>query len=77
MKPVPIPEARRLANATGATRLMVISLDDAGNYAFTTFGRTKAQCRALADWADENAMHVAYRMAQETEDHAELTGERE
>jgi hypothetical protein len=61
MKPVAISDARRLANATGATRLLVVSIDDAGNYAFTTFGRTKAQCRALAEWADENAMHVSLK----------------
>lgn len=69
MKPVPIPEARRLANETGATRLMVISIDDEGRYAFTTFGRTKAQCRAMASWADENAMDIAMTMAVHT-DHA-------
>ena len=66
MKPVPIPEARRLANDTGATRLAIISVDDEGNYSFTTFGRTKAQCRLMAQWADENAVYIAERMARET-----------
>lgn len=62
MKPVPIPEARRLANEAGATRLMVVAVDDDGNFAFTTFGRTKAQCKALAAWADKNALDIAIRM---------------
>ena len=67
MKCVPIPEARRLANESGATRLMILSIDDEGNYAFTTFGRTKAQCAALGSWADEHAVDIALRMARATE----------
>ena len=66
MKCVPIPEARRLANEFGATRLMILSIDDEGNYAFTTFGRTKAQCAALGSWADRNAADIALRMSMET-----------
>lgn len=64
MKPVPIPDARRLANETGATRLLIVGIDDDGSYAFTTFGRTKAQCRALAAWADQNAEQIAWRMSE-------------
>lgn len=63
MKPVPIPEARRLANEAGATRLMILSLDDEGTYSFTTYGRTKAQCKALGKWADNNATEIALRIA--------------
>lgn len=59
MKNVPIPECRRLANETGATRMLILSVDDDGNYAFTTFGRTKAQCKAMADWADREAVGIA------------------
>ena len=62
MKPVPIPTARTLANNADATRLLIIGIDDAGNFAFTTFGRTKAQCRALAKWADANAISIASEM---------------
>lgn len=62
MKCVPIPEARRLANETGAEKLMVIAVDGKGNYSFTTFGKTKAQCAAMRDWAESNAPDVALSM---------------
>jgi hypothetical protein len=62
MKCVSIPEARRLANATGATRLMILGIDDAGNFALTTYGRTKSQCEALRKWADRNAPDIALSM---------------
>lgn len=67
MKSVPIPEARRIANDADATRLLILSIDDDGNYSFTTFGRTKAQCRAMGAWADENAVDIALRMSMETD----------
>jgi hypothetical protein len=62
MKNVSIPECRRLANETGATRMLILGVDDEGNYAFTTFGRTKAQCKAMAEWADREAVDVALSM---------------
>lgn len=52
LKPVPIPEARRLANEHGASRLLILGVDDHGNFAFTTFGRTKKQCSAMRLWAE-------------------------
>jgi hypothetical protein len=62
MKCVSIAEARRLANETGATRLLILSINDEGDFAFTTFGRTKGQCKALADWADRTAVEIAMQM---------------
>ena len=59
---IPILEAKRLANQHGATRLMIISINDDGDYAFTTFGRTKAQCKALATWANRRAPHIGQEM---------------
>jgi len=67
LKCVPIPEARRLANETGATRLLILGIDDKGNFAFTTFGRTKAQCDAMAVWADERVPQIGLLMKKETD----------
>jgi hypothetical protein len=62
MKNVSISECRRLANETDATRMLIIAVDDDGNYAFTTFGKTKAQCRAMAEWADREGIKIAMDM---------------
>ena len=64
---VPIPEARRLARETGATRLLILGIDDHGNFAFTTFGRTRAQCAAMGRWADRAAPSIALMMKVETD----------
>lgn len=40
MTPVPIAEARRLADAPGATRLPILSLDDAGDAAARRYLKT-------------------------------------
>jgi len=62
---IPISEAKRLANQHGATRLIILSINDDGDFAFTTFGRTRAQCKALAAWADRRAPYIG----QEMDDH--------
>jgi len=59
---IPIAEAKRLANQHGATRMIILSINDAGDFAFTTFGRTKAQCKALAAWAEGRAPYIAQDM---------------
>lgn len=66
LKCVPIPEARRLANEHGATRFMIIAIDDDGHFAYTTFGRTKAQCAALKEWAEAHAVGIGIAMDQAT-----------
>jgi hypothetical protein len=66
MKLIPIPTARSLANDAGATRLLILAIDDNGNFTFTTFGRTKAQCAALAKWADERAPYIGAEMDAKT-----------
>lgn len=65
MKCVPISEAKRLANETGATKLLILGIDDEGNFAFTTYGKTKAQCQALAKWADRRAPYIGMEMRDE------------
>lgn len=62
LKCVPIPEARRMANEHGATRLLILGIDDKGNFAFTTFGRTKAQCDAMRIWADRHVPGIGKMM---------------
>ena len=59
---VRVGKGHPLANETGATRLLILGIDDKGRFACTTFGRTRAQCRALAKWADENARMIAADM---------------
>jgi hypothetical protein len=66
MKPVPIPTARKLATETGATRLVILGIDDNGVYAYTTFGKTKAQCDALRIWADRHLVEIGMDMHEET-----------
>ena len=66
MKCVPIPEARRLANETGATRLLILGIDDKGNFAFTTFGRSETQCEAMKAWADHRVPQIGLLMEKET-----------
>jgi hypothetical protein len=62
MKPVPIPEARRIANNADADRVLIIYISDAGEWGFTTYARTKKQCAALGKWADENALDIVMAM---------------
>jgi len=64
---VPIAEAKRLATDTGATRLLILGIDDKGNFAFTTFGRTKAQCEAMKAWADHRVPQIGTLMKKETD----------
>jgi len=62
MKCVSIPQARQLANDHGMTRLLILGIDDNGNFAFTTFGRTKAQCDAMRRWADTHVPGIGVMM---------------
>lgn len=61
MKLIPIPEARRLAKECGAQRLLIVA-SDGEQFTFTTYGKTKADCSALAEWADRRAPYVAGEM---------------
>jgi len=64
MKCVPIQEAKRLANEHGMSKLLILGIDDSGNFAFTTFGRTKAQCDAMRIWAERHAPGIGVMMDQ-------------
>lgn len=62
LKCVSIPAARRLANEHGMSKLIILGIDGRGNFAFTTFGRTKAMCDAMRRWADMKAPGIALMM---------------
>jgi len=62
MKCVSIPEARRLANEHGMSKLLILGIDDNGNFAFTTYGKTKAQCNAMRRWAETHAPGIGVMM---------------
>ena len=66
MKPAPIPTAKKIAADCGATRVLVLMIDDDGNWAFTTYGRTQEQCQKMAAWADCRAEDIAFEMNEET-----------
>lgn len=62
LKCVPIPQARQIANDHGMTRLLILGIDGQGNFAFTTFGRTKSECDAMGRWADIHAPGIGLMM---------------
>lgn len=68
LKCVSISQARQLANDHGMTRLLILGIDDRGNYAFTTFGRTKKQCDAMRIWADRTVPGLGRMMNDATND---------
>lgn len=55
MKTVPVSHARMCGHAAGAHRVAVIYTDRDGNSGVTTWGETQADCRALAEWAENMA----------------------
>lgn len=62
LSPLAISEARRIAKEHGMTRMLVLGIDRDGNFAFTTYGETKADCQALARWADERGPWIGQEM---------------
>lgn len=62
LKCVSIPEARRLANEHGMSKLLIVGIDEHENVAFTTYGKTKDMCDAMRRWADKNAPYIALEM---------------
>ena len=62
MKVVPIPDARRIGQASGADRVAVLYLDDDGNFGITTWGETKAKCRAMREWCETYGEGVSSEM---------------
>ena len=53
MKPVPIPDARRLGQNAGARGLVIVYVGDDGSYGATSWGRTMLECRALGRLLDD------------------------
>lgn len=50
MKRVPINAAREIGEKASARKVVIIALDDEG-YCITTWGKTRAECQALARWS--------------------------
>lgn len=53
MKRIPISYARATGERLGARRVVMIGLD-ADGFCITTWGKTRAECRALAEWAESS-----------------------
>ncbi|KKM89964.1 hypothetical protein LCGC14_1243350 [marine sediment metagenome] len=51
MRPVPVDNVRRLAQAHGARGCVVLSLSD-DKYAVTSYGRSKKDCRDMQAFVD-------------------------
>jgi hypothetical protein len=63
LRPVPVDQARRLAAQTGGSLLAVIVVDrDGKQCAITTWGQTRAECRALKRWSEHEGDDVAGAM---------------
>lgn len=58
MKLISINAARTICQRAGANRLAIIALDDDA-YCITTWGETRAECRALARWAESEDARTA------------------
>jgi len=54
MKKIPISTARTAGENSGAQRVAIIAIDADGNYCITTWGKTRADCKALAKWSGEH-----------------------
>lgn len=64
MKPVTISEAKRIGQAIDADGVLVLAVKD-GEWAMTTYGRTRRECSALREWGGgHDAANLAYDMAE-------------
>jgi len=66
LKGTPIKEAERIGKAAGASRVVVLTLDDDGTYAWTTWGKDKRTCEALREWGDHCAEPTLMEMFERT-----------
>ena len=62
LSPLSVSGARRIAKEHGMKRLLVLGIDSDGGFAFTIYGATKADCQAMARWADERAPWIGQEM---------------
>lgn len=63
MTPISIDTARSLGKSSGARRLVILAMDDDA-FNIVTWGVTRAECRALAAWAESpDADAVVYAIA--------------
>lgn len=62
---VPISDARRLAKRHNARLLVVLTVGEDGRCAATSYGKTKRECRELAEWVDRRTGRICAEMAEE------------
>ena len=62
LRQVSVEQARRLAAQTGGRLLAVIVVDGDG-FAITTWGRTRAECRGLKRWSEQEGDDVVAGIA--------------
>lgn len=63
MKPAPIKDAEWIGKACAADRVAILMLDDSEAYAWTTWGRSRADCQAIRQWGEVHAEGVLMEMA--------------
>ena len=54
MQAISINAARTLGQKSGARQVVIIALDG-DSYGITTWGKTRAECQALAKWAEKKS----------------------
>jgi hypothetical protein len=52
IKAIPISAARQVGQKANATRIAIFAIDEAGHFCVTTWGKTRADCRAAATFAE-------------------------
>lgn len=62
MKVTPIKDAERIGTAADAVRVAILTLDNNGRYAWTTWGRSRADCQAMKRWGEANAEAVLWQI---------------
>lgn len=53
-KPVSILDARNIGKRYALDRLVIVAVNNDGRSAITTYGKDKATCDALAEWAESD-----------------------
>ncbi|NOX39747.1 MAG: hypothetical protein GXP05_04335 [Alphaproteobacteria bacterium] len=59
IKAVPISAARQIGQKANATRIAVFAIDETGRFCITTWGKTRADCRAAATFAEGRLADLA------------------
>lgn len=66
MKGIPIESARRIAEAAGADRIVIVAVGPGGDYAATSWAATQADCHRLGRYLDRKGLSIALGIERET-----------